>query len=302
MKKVLIYFFIILSVFFVKTNFVVAQEKTEIIPPICGCPVELNKLYEDAGGKEKCITDYETFKTNPTTNHLWVEDEKITAQGKSNDRARQFIYWVMTHNGIDNHPVLFNVWNTARNLAYFFTILSAALLGLAIIIGQRTNFNTGVKIWPSVMKLIGSLLYISFSAAIVVTVVHLLEIMMKFFVENLGGKDLFNIYFSGISQEKNYIDFVGCRDINIRVQEAVGAEITLLKLTNFSYYLIGGMLLLRKIILWFLLFVSPFLSILMFFAFIKNVGWIWIRVFFQWVFYGPLLALFLGGLATIWKI
>jgi len=302
MKKVLIYFFIILSVFFVKTNFVVAQEKTEIIPPICGCPVELNKLYEDAGGKEKCITDYETFKTNPTTNHLWVEDEKITAQGKSNDRARQFIYWVMTHNGIDNHPVLFNVWNTARNLAYFFTILSAALLGLAIIIGQRTNFNTGVKIWPSVMKIIGSLLYISFSAAIVVTVVQLSEIMMKFFVENLGGKDLFNIYFSGISQEKNYIDFVGCRDINIRVQEAVGAEITLLKLTNFSYYLIGGMLLLRKIILWFLLFVSPFLSILMFFAFIKNVGWIWIRVFFQWVFYGPLLALFLGGLATIWKI
>lgn len=28
---------------------------------------------------------------------------------------------------------------------------------------------------------------------------------------------------------------------------------------------------------------------------------IWIGVFFQWVFYGPLLALFLGGLATIWK-
>ena len=63
----------------------------------------------------------------------------------------------------------------------------------------------------------------------------------------------------------------------------------------------GGMLLLRKIILWFLLFVSPFLAILLSFAFIKNVGMIWIGVFFQWVFYGPLLALFLGGTAAIWK-
>ena len=63
----------------------------------------------------------------------------------------------------------------------------------------------------------------------------------------------------------------------------------------------GGMLLLRKIILWFLLFVSPFLAILLSFAFIKNVGVIWIRVFFQWVFYGPFFALFLGGMAAIWK-
>ena len=63
----------------------------------------------------------------------------------------------------------------------------------------------------------------------------------------------------------------------------------------------GGMLLLRKIILWFLLFVSPFLAILLSFSVIKNVGMIWIGVFFQWVFYGPLLALFLGGMSSIWK-
>jgi hypothetical protein len=63
----------------------------------------------------------------------------------------------------------------------------------------------------------------------------------------------------------------------------------------------GGMLLLRTVILWFLLFVSPFLAILLSFSLIKNVGMIWIGVFFQWVFYGPLLALFLGGMASIWK-
>ncbi|MFH0979642.1 MAG: hypothetical protein V1803_01710, partial [Candidatus Roizmanbacteria bacterium] len=305
MKKTLIFTVILLFIFLAKTSLVLAEQT---LPLICGCPTELDKVYEEKGTGEICIKEsdptkaFQEFNTNQATKHLWVEDQKITTQGKADDRARQFIYWVITHNGIDNHPVLFNIWGTVRNIAYFFTILSAALLGLAIIIGQRTNFDTGVKIWPSVMKILGALLYISFSATIVITVVQLSEVMMKFFVENLGGKDLFNIYFSGISKEENYINFVGCRDLNIRVQEAVNTEITLLKLTNFSYYLIGGMLLLRKIILWFLLFVSPFLSVLMFFAFIKNVGWIWIRVFFQWVFYGPLLALFLGGLASIWKV
>jgi len=37
------------------------------------------------------------------------------------------------------------------------------------------------------------------------------------------------------------------------------------------------------------------------FVFIRNIGWIWIGVFFQWLFYGPLFALFLGGLAKIWQ-
>lgn len=276
-------------------------------PQLCGCPNELNRIYQEKGSGETCVNNsdptaaFQEFNADPKTKHLWIEDLEVTAQGKSNDRARQFIYWVTTHAAIDNHPVLTKVWGTARNLSYFLVILTAALLGLGIIIGQRTNFETGIKLWPAITKILSAILYIAFSATIVITLVQLSEIMMKFFIENLGGKDLFNIYFSGISKEQNYTDFVGCRDLNIRVQEAAKTEIFMLKLTNWSYYFMGGMLLLRKIILWFLLFVSPFLAILLSFAFIKNVGMIWIGVFFQWVFYGPLLALFLGGMASIWK-
>ena len=306
MKKILTTLFFLLIFSFVGVNISYAQAATpvpsnEIPMQIVGCNSELISTYEQMGGTDKCVQTFDEFKANPRNNHLWIEDPEITAQGKANDRARQFIYWVMTHNAIDNHPVLTNIWGTARNLSYLFTILLAALLGLAIIIGQRTNYDTGVKLWPAITKILSSLLYISFSATIVILTIQLSEILMKFFIENLGGKDLFNIYFSGISQEKNYVNFVGYRDLNIRVQEAVKTELIILKLTNFSYYLMGGMLLLRKIILWFLLFLSPFLAITMFFSFIKNTGWIWIRVFFQWVFYGPLLALFLGGLAMIWK-
>lgn len=284
----------------------------EVPPQLCGCPGELDRIYQEKGDGQECVssgdvtTAFQEFNSDPKTKHLWVEDADVTAQGKSNDRARQFIYWVVTHPAIDNHPVLTRVWSTARNLSYFLVIFTAALLGLGIIIGQRTNFETGIKLWPAITKILSSIFYIAFSATIIITIVQLSEVMMKFFIENLGGKDLFNIYFSGINpeginQEKNYVDFIGCRDLNIRVQEAVKSEMIMLKLTNWSYYFMGGMLLIRKIILWFLLFVSPFLAILMSFAFIKNVGMIWIGVFFQWIFYGPLLALFLGGMASIWK-
>ena len=309
MKKWLFSIIFLLAIVFLNPFSIFAQRQLQptSTPPATTapqgyeCPQELVQIYQQRGKGEKCTTNYQEFQSNPGVNHYWVEDEEVTTQGNSNDRARQFIYWVMTHPSIDNHPVLIKIWSTARNLSYFFVILTAALLGLGIIIGQRTNFDTGVKVWPSVMKILTSILYISFSAMVVITIVQLSDLIMKFFVENLGGKDLFNIYFSGTSTEMGYIDFVGLKDLNIRVQESIKTQLFTLKLTNVSYYLMGGMILLRKIILWFLLFASPFLPILFSFSFSKNIGWIWVGVFFQWVFYGPLLSLFLGGLATIWK-
>jgi len=271
-----------------------------VAPKAYSCPPELDGIYQQNGKGEKCTTDYAEFKSNPALYHYWTDDLEVTIEGRSKERARQFIFWVMNHPSIDNHPVLIKIWSTARNLSYFFVILTAALLGLGIIIGQRTNFDTGVKVWPAIIKILTAILYISFSATIVITIIQLSDILMKFFIENLGGKDLFNTYFNGISQESNYI-FYGIKDLNIGAQESVKTQLFVLKLTEITYYIFGGVILLRKIILWFLLFVSPFLALLFSFAITKNVGWIWVGVFFQWVFYGPLMALFLGGLATIWK-
>jgi hypothetical protein len=182
MKKLPLLLYLLFFLF-VGVNFSYAQTVTPIpvvstndIPmQICGCYPELGKIYEQMGGADKCVGTFDEFKTNPKNNHLWIEDSEVTAQGKSNDRARQFIYWVITHNAIDNYPVLTSIWGTARNLAYLFTIISAALLGLAIIIGQKTSFNTGVKIWPAVTKILTSLLYISFSATIVILTIQLSE-------------------------------------------------------------------------------------------------------------------------------
>lgn len=266
---------------------------------------------------ERCATSYADFLSDPIGSHYWVEDPAITTQGKSNERARQFLYWVINVNVIDEAPVLRTIWGFSSLVALIGVILVTAVFGIGYIINRRSEGtyngigrlfsgeNNSIAITPTLIKIGAMLLYIAFSAAIVLVLIQFSEILMKFFFDNLGGKDLFNIYFANDTTlgatELNYKSFVGCRDINIRVQESINTQTFLLKLTNISYYAMGIMFLLRKILLWFLLFVSPFLALLMPFIFIRNTGWIWIGVFFQWLFYGPLVALFLGGLSKIWK-
>ena len=203
----------------------------------CGCPDELSQAYTSKG--EKCVGDYDTFKADPAKNHFWVEDPEITSQGKADERARQFIYWTVNRSSIDNHPTLTKIWGITRNMSYVFVVLIAAVMGIGIIVSQRMNFGSKVQVSPYIWKLLLILLYITFSASIVILLIQGSEILMKFFIENLGGNKLFNIDFGAVSAEKSYIDFVGCRDLNIRVQEGVHAELMMLKITNIAYYIMA---------------------------------------------------------------
>ena len=275
-----------------------------IDPRLGNCPKELPDIYKKSAfyKGEKCVGTYDEFIKNPLINHYWALDEPTTSQGKSNERARQFLYWVMTKSAIDQHPAIRQIWTVTQNITLFLFLLVAALFGLGYIVGQKSDFQVKMQIWPIIYKIGSGLLYIVFSYAIIMTFIQISEIIMKFFIESLGGDKLFNIYFAGAqSKEDSYATFVGCRDLNYKVQEAVNTEFFLMKVTNITYYVMGIMMLLRKILLWFLLFAAPFLALLMPFIFIKNVGWIWIGVFMQWVFYGPLFALFLGALTKIWQ-
>jgi len=300
-KKSFFLILVLLFLFLLIFNFSV-RAQTASQPRSCslgyGCPEGLDEVYTQLG--EKCVTSYEEFLKDPINNHFWVDDEEITAQGKADERARQFIHWVLTHPSIDNHPSIFSIWSNVRNVAYFFTLILAAIFGLGLILNHRFNFYQKIEVWPQIFKLILVLLFITFSASIVLTLIQLSDVLMKFFVETLGGKDIFNIYFSSTFDEKNY-QAIFCKDLNYKVQESIKTEIFLLKLTNVTYYVLGIMIILRKIILWFLIFISPFLALLLPFIFIRNIGWIWIGVFFQWLFYGPLLGLFLYALKVLWK-
>jgi len=300
-KKGLLFIFFFIVFFLLSFSNVVEANQLNSFRPCSlgyGCPEGLNEVYAQLG--EKCVTSYEDFLKDPISNHFWVDDEEITIQGKANERARQFIHWVLSHPSIDNHPSIFTIWSNVRNVAYFFTLIVAVVFGLGLILNQRFNFSERIEIWPQIFKLFGVLLFITFSASIVLTLIQLSEILMKFFTETLGGRDIFNIYFSANFDERNY-QAIFCKDLNYKVQESIKTELFLLRLTNITYYVLGVMIILRKIILWFLIFVSPFLALVLPFIFIRNIGWIWIGVFFQWLFYGPLLGLFLYALKVVWR-
>src|SRR3989344_2262819 len=243
--------------------------------------------------------------------NLWVHDPEITALGKGGERSRQFISWVLSHPSDDDSPNIMSVWKLSRNIAYFMLLIIAIFMGLGIMIGQRGYFNLQVDVSPLFIKLVSLLLYVTFSAAIVLMIVQVSDILMQFFIRTLGVDKVFNIFFVpgnvkvdnnvANASEQAYRTFEGYSNISTIALDSVRTSKFLIRLTNMTYYFIGIMFLLRKIVLWFLLIVSPFLAVLAPFIFIRNIGWIWIGVFFQWVFYGPLASLFLGTLARIWN-
>lgn len=270
----------------------------------------------------RCATDFASWQADKTLNY-WVDDPEVTALGKGGERSRQFLLWVLSHPSDDDSSVIMQVWALSRNIAYFFILIIAVLMGIGIIIGSQSiglrNFRDySLNVSPLFIKLVVLILYATFSAAIVLLFIQITDIFIEFFIRTLGVRELFNIFFNpeqsdikvpgGAAKptvlqdsEMAYRYFTGCMNLNINVQESARTSKFLVKFTNMTYYFIGIMFLLRKIVLWFLLIVSPFLALLAPFVLIRNTGWIWIGVFFQWAFYGPLMALFLGALARIWN-
>lgn len=282
-------------------------------PEICGsgCPVE------QVGGD--CASTYAEWLANRNLN-LWIKDPEVVALGQNAERGKQFLNWVLNHKSIDNHPTIMSVWSFSRNVTYFLLILVAVLIGVGIIIGQRNNFNFKIDISGQMLKLALWILYVTFSATLVLLIIQLSDVVMDFFIKSLGADKLFNVFFyqdSGLGtstavntqadfltkSEQGYKQFtqLGCVNISLMASESVRVSKILVFISNITYFVIGIMLIIRKIILWFLLILSPFLAILMAFKIAKNVGFVWIGTFVKWVFYGPLFALFLGGIAKIWN-
>src|SRR3989344_3784569 len=242
----------------------------------------------------------------------WEFDPVTTEVGKSADRARQLLWWVFQHSGNHTATVLGQIWAIARNIVYVFVVLVIVAFGISLILGRRrgmigpvfsgiTSPVFGVNIPIIFIKILGLLLYVTFSYVVIVALIQISDIIMRFFIETVGGKDLFNIIFSGAGNtEANYITFVGYRDVNPLNLEMVNTSLFYVRLTSFTYNVMSTILVFRTIILWFLMIIAPFLALLMPFVFIRNTGWIWIGVFFQWLFYGPIFALFLAGLTRIW--
>ena len=224
-------------------------------------------------------------------------DPEVTAVGKASERARQLLFWTFQHPSLDNSPAIKYMWAVSRNIALAFLVLMIVGFGFQLILAKEK-----AKLQSMFPKLLGMVIFCVFSYVLVLGFIQLSEIIMKFFIENVVGKDLFNItFFGGGNIEENYTSFIGRRDTDPALLESFKTSLTVIKLTTLTYNTIFIMLVVRKIILWFLLVLAPFLPLLFTFQIIKNVGWIWIGVFGQWLFYGPLFSIFLATLVKIWE-
>ncbi|GIW62220.1 MAG: hypothetical protein KatS3mg090_0046 [Patescibacteria group bacterium] len=266
-----------------------------------GCP----NTPQDLG--YTCADSYQDWKNNPESN-FWVVDEEVTFLGKNAERARQFVYWVFDRDNIYNAEGVRKAWQNSRNVALAFAVLIVAASGLLIIISEKVYTPFKVEVRNVILKSAGMILFIIFSFTITVSILQISDVLMMFFIENMDVKSLFNIFFINpegrvvlTESETAYKTFVGCKNLSTLADESVRVSMFLVNITNFTYFVLGIFVIIREIVLWFLIIVSPFLALLLYFRLVKNTGLIWIGVFFQWIFYGPLLALFLGSVSLIWK-
>jgi hypothetical protein len=248
----------------------------------------------------------------PGQNPSWVYDAEVTEVGKNAERSRQFLFWVLSHPAVNTAPVFVKLWGITRNIAIVFVVLVIVAFGIGLILSRRAGSigpilggNSspflGANIPRIFLKLISILLYIMFSYILVLGVIQVGEVAMRF-IKSLGGEELFNVIFAGSGNvEANYTNFVGFKDANPNSLEMVRTSLTLIRLTSLTYNIMAVLLILRTVILWFMLVLAPFIALLLPFVLIKNTAYIWIGVFFQWLFYGPLMLLFLVSLTNIWS-
>src|SRR3989338_2455004 len=161
-----------------------------------------------------------------TNTATWEFDPIVTETGKNADRSRQLLWWLFQHPGIHTAPVLAQIWAIARNIVLVFVVLVIIAFGISLILGRRRGsigpfFSGvgspvyGVNIPAIIFRIASMLLYVMFSYIFIIALIQTSDILMRFFIETVGGKDLFNIIFSGAGNtEANYITFVGYRDVN----------------------------------------------------------------------------------------
>lgn len=238
---------------------------------------------------------------NPALNHNpgdWFQDPAVTFFGKTANRAQTYMDWMLTNykwNYLDSS--LISSWKSIRNIVYALSLLAVLITAFAIIInGGR---NVGILIFTK--EFIVALLLVTFSFALARLLYQLADILQVFFFRTAGtssgiilGKDIINISFGSP-------DFVGYRKNGIEFDESAFISLLLIQLSSVTFYVIGSILTVRKIILWFFLISAPLYPIVLLYNPIKKTAKIWIGEFLRWLLYAPLFVLFLAAVVIIWK-
>lgn len=246
----------------------------------------------------------------PELNDQWVPDPEVTFIGKSATRSDQFLDWTLQnynwlcvhkldnqgHCDNSNNPLL-QFWKQVAGVAYVLMFAFVLATAFVIVITRGQNI-TIMKFVPRFILLV---VFVTLSFSIVSTLYAFGDIVQGFYlhVDSANGalissKDLLYIDF-------DYQNFTGFRKLGPANDESAFITLLLVKLTAITYYVMSGILIVRKIILWFFLIVSPIFPLLILYRPIRNTAKIWTGEFFRWLLYAPLFALFLNGLVVMWR-
>lgn len=240
----------------------------------------------------------------------WVPDSNVTFVGKTASRSGDFLDltlrnydWACVTRDAQNQcsnkdNPLVGFWETIRNIIYAI-LIAVVLVAAFVMIVTRGRSLTITRFIPRFILII---LLITFSFSLVQFLYQISDIIQGFFLR-VGKDDLRHIIstrdliFIGF----DYKSFTGLRLPGPENDESAFMTLLLVRLTAITYYVMTGILIVRKIILWFFIVLSPVFPLLLFFRPVRNTGKIWIGEFFRWLLYGPLFAIFLNGLVVLWS-
>lgn len=240
------------------------------------------------------------------TGGTWQADPDVTFAGKLAARSQETLNWLLQNyewfrlQGTDN-PL--------QKLWLFVSYFSYGIIGLFILAAAFLMIITrgrSITIRRFIPRFVFVLALIVFSFAIVSNLFTLTDYLQGFFINvtdpttnqsrRINTGDLLNVAFP-------YKEFKGLRRVDAEgtYNESAIISLLLVKLTAATYYTMFIILIIRKIILWFFILVSPIFPLLLFFKPLRNTAKIWIGEMFRWMLYAPLFAIFLRGLVEIWR-
>lgn len=235
----------------------------------------------------------------------WVSDSEVTFVGKIGARAGSFLDWTLQNYNwsfvTNGENPLAGFWATIRNIVYAFMAIFVLITSFVLIVSRGRNL-TVMRFIPRFILVI---LLVTFSFALAQFLYQIIDIVQGFFLKNpdaiTAATHPFiwqgNLLYVGF----DYQNFLGYKIYGATYEESAFISLLLIKLTAITYYVMSVILLIRKIILWFFIIISPIFPLLLLYTPIRNTAKVWIGEFLRWLLYAPIFAVLLSGLVYIWR-
>lgn len=289
-KFVLVFLLFVFIFQVVLTPFAFAQRDDRVQPS--GSPTPVTQINLQPG----------TPVTIP--DNTWVQDKEVTFTGKNAARAGLLLNWVLRdykwmHLDKKNKNPIENFWKKIRDIVYRLLILFVIVTAFILI----TTRGRSIKAMRFIPRFIAVVLLVTFSFALIQLMYEATDVIQGYFLKSkengfcppdcISQQDLLFVGW-------DYRPFFGIRLYGEQFEESAFISLLLVKLTALTYYVMVGVLLIRKIILWLFIIVSPIFPLLLLYYPVRNTAKIWLGEFFRWLLYAPLFAIFLGGLVSLW--